>query len=180
MGEIQVVPPVCPVAGLLVSSPALFAQAQQALCGLLGAVQAASPVMAFIHTQYYAEEMGAQLWRQFLVFERLHPAEQLVEWKCASNRWERELGFNGQGGRRVNIDPGYLAPGKLVLASTKDHEHRLYLGRGIYAEVTLRVRNKRFYAWEWTYPDYAEATAFFESGYREYLKKLAGAKPETA
>jgi hypothetical protein len=44
---------------------------------------------------------------------------------------------------------------KLVLASTKDHGHRVYLGQGIYAEVTLQYRGGRFQPWPWTYPDYA-------------------------
>jgi hypothetical protein len=59
-----------------------------------------------------------------------------------------------QGQRRVNIDPGYLDLAKVVLASTKDHSHRLYIGEGIFAEVTLRYRQRAFQVWEWTYPDY--------------------------
>jgi hypothetical protein len=42
----------------------------------------------------------------------------------------------------------------MVLATTKDYSHRIYLGQGIYAEVTLRYRRGAFHPWEWTYPDY--------------------------
>jgi hypothetical protein len=57
-------------------------------------------------------------------------------------------------GRAVNIDPGYISLGKLVLASTKNHGHRLYVGQGVYAEVTLTYQRGRFRPWPWTYPDY--------------------------
>jgi hypothetical protein len=52
------------------------------------------------------------------------------------------------------LDPGYLAPGKFVLASTKDHAHRLYLGQGIYGEVTLVFQGGKWLPQEWTYPNY--------------------------
>jgi len=55
----------------------------------------------------------------------------------------------------VNVDPGYVSLGKLVLASTKDHAHRLYLDRGVYGEVMLTYQQGCFRPWPWTYPDYA-------------------------
>jgi hypothetical protein len=57
----------------------------------------------------------------------------------------------------LNLDPGYLTAAKLVLASTKDHAHRLYLGQGIYGEVTLSYRQGHWQHREWTYPDYRRA-----------------------
>ena len=65
-----------------------------------------------------------------------------------------EEALASDGKRRINLDPGYISQSKLVLATTKNHGHRIYLGKGIYAEVTLRYRNKAFRPWEWTYPDY--------------------------
>lgn len=56
--------------------------------------------------------------------------------------------------RPLNLDPGYLTPAKLVLASTKDHAHRIYLRDGIFAEVTLVYRKGKWQPLEWTYPDY--------------------------
>jgi len=58
------------------------------------------------------------------------------------------------GKRRINIDPGFLSLGKLILATTKDQCHRVYLGRGIFAEVTLFYKRKTFNPWPWTYLDY--------------------------
>jgi hypothetical protein len=118
--------------------------------------------------------MGPGLLRQFLVFPALLSPDGLADWKIAAIALEATLGCSlDSAGRRINIDPGYLAPGKLVLASTKDHQHRIYLRSGIYAEITLRIRNNRFMTWEWTYPDYAEAVPFFNQAYQAYLKDLA-------
>ncbi|MDH5186329.1 MAG: DUF4416 family protein, partial [candidate division WOR-3 bacterium] len=66
--------------------------------------------------------------------------------------------------RRINLDPGILTLAKLVLATTKNYYHRIYLGKGIFAEVTLIYRNKQFEPLAWTYPDYRTDTAidFFQ------------------
>ena len=77
---------------------------------------------------------------------------QLSKIKVFTNRVENKLSLNSR--RQINIDPGYLDMAKLVLASTKDYKHRIYLDRGIYAEITLFYRDKTFQPWEWTYPDY--------------------------
>ncbi len=74
--------------------------------------------------------------------------------------------------RRVNLDPGYLIASKLVLATTKDFAHRIYLGQGIYGEVTLNYR--RGQGWQphpWTYADYRSPLAleFFALVRKEVL-----------
>ena len=71
--------------------------------------------------------------------------------------------------RPVNLDMGYVDGGKLVLATTKDYAHRLYLGAGIYGEVTLRWRAGAFEPWEWTYPDYRSGH------YREFFAQVRAA-----
>ena len=39
-----------------------------------------------------------------------------------------------------------------MLASTKDHTHRIYLRDGIFAEITLFYRHGRWEHHEWTFP----------------------------
>ena len=68
------------------------------------------------------------------------------------NKIEAKNSFSGK--RVINIDPGYLDLSKLVLFSTKDYTHRIHVGSGIFAEVTLFYKDKNFTAWPWTYPDY--------------------------
>jgi len=61
----------------------------------------------------------------------------------------------------------------VVLASTKNNQHRLYLGEGIWAEVTLRYRNKTYTPWEWTFRDYRlESTIRFFNDLRSLYRKM--------
>jgi hypothetical protein len=108
----------------------------------------------FSWTDYYEKEMGEDLIKRFYCFRDLIARETLPAIKLATNALEME--YVEHSGRRVNIDPGYLSRDKLVLASTKDFFHRLYLGDGIYGEVTLHFRREVFRHFSWTYPDYQE------------------------
>ncbi len=178
MGDIVVPEPVRPLAGLLCTVPEELALILSALSRLWGAINRQSQVQPFAYTRYYESEMGPDLWRQYVVFDGLFPSERLVEWKRLTNDMEQRFGLNGRQGRRVNIDPGYLAPGKLVLASTKDFAHRLYLGQGIYGEITLKIEKRKFTSWPWTYPDYADMAPFFDEAYQDYLTALKSARPQ--
>jgi hypothetical protein len=124
--------------------------------------------------------MGVPLIKRFFAFERLIDPARLPEIKCLTNAWERQYAEDvGRSAtpsyvatRPLNLDPGYLELAKLVLASTKDHAHRIYLSQGIYAEVTLQYRLKA--GWQpqpWTFPDYRRADyhEFFDRC-REYLR----------
>ncbi|MEI8217519.1 MAG: DUF4416 family protein, partial [Elusimicrobiota bacterium] len=59
----------------------------------------------------------------------------------------------------MNIDPGYVTPAKVVLASTKDYSHRIYLSDGIYAEVTMMFQKGSYVFLPWTYSDYQSKAA---------------------
>jgi hypothetical protein len=121
--------------------------------------------------------MGADLKKQFIACERLIDPGELARIKRETNHWEAEYATLGRHPepRPLNLDPGYITPAKLVLASTKDHAHRIYLKDGIFAEVTLAFRHHQWQPMEWTYPDYrrADYQAFF-TRCREYLLTLRG------
>ena len=129
--------------------------------GEFGRIAMTSSSFLFTETDYYTSEMGSDLTRVWLGFRKLIEQDDIVDLKLRTNRLEEGLAVDGK--RRVNLDPGYLTPGKVVLASTKDNQHRVYLGRGIYGEVTLRYRGGSYRPWEWTYRDYRreEAVRFF-------------------
>ena len=152
----------------------LFEQAKLKLEERYGAVDYVSPIMPFsCYTDYYEPEMGSALSRQFISFEKLIDPLDIVPIKLVTN--QIELVF-GSPNRIINLDPGYVSNAKLVLATTKDYQHRLYLGQGIYAEVTLRFRQGKFEPYEWTYPDYRtpEYLNIFNqirSIYNEQIKK---------
>jgi hypothetical protein len=168
--------------GLLGADMDLLKRTRQLLRRRYGDTDLESDVRPFDYTDYYESEMGPDLQRWFLAFETLIAPERLVEIKHETNALEAELAeqlLDPLISRPVNIDPGYLELGKLVLATTKDASHRLYLGRGIHAEVTLQYRSQGWHALPWTYPDYAAADfhPYFDQ-VRERLKQQRSAAHE--
>jgi hypothetical protein len=146
-----------------------LAEIEDGLQHQFGAIDVRSVPFPFTQTTYYEREMGAGLRRVYITFDALIASAELIVMKHTTNRLEAEWA-TASGNRRVNLDPGYLDLAKVVLASTKDHAHRLYLGAGIYAEITLRYSRKQFQAWDWTYPDYRlpATRAFFERVREQY------------
>ncbi len=145
------------------------------LSAVAGSVALQSDTLQFRHTAYYSREMGHALVRQWYAFDKLIDPGLLIDLKHLTNQLER-MSLNEHGGRTINIDPGLLSMSNIVLASTKNYAHRIYCGKGIYAEVTLIYQEKTFKPLAWTYPDYREQSAhdFFCSA-REILKeKLKG------
>jgi hypothetical protein len=127
---------------------------------LWGAPELVSSPVPFTLTDYY-RDIAPRLLRRFIAFEGLVPAGGLAGWKLASIAVEAE----SRTPRIVNIDPGYVDGARLVLASTKDHAHRVYLRDGIHAEVTLRFRFGKWTPFDYTFPDFASGV------YNEFLSK---------
>ncbi len=156
MGIVTTPQPVKAVIGVLTAEPCLLSTVYLELTQRLGPIDFTSELLPFASTNYYAAEMGPDIHRQFISFERLIDAGTLAEIKLFTNKVEQNFRIKKPEGdaRRVNLDAGYLCLAKLVLASTKDHAHRIYLCDGIYAEITPRFYRKTFQPWEWSYPDY--------------------------
>ena len=167
--------------GMISSREDLFAEARDALAEAFGPADAESDLYAFDFTHYYDAEMGAPLWRKFVSFAGLASPECLADAKIRTNNIEadfaerhaRDLGVQ----RPINLDVGYVAPGKLVLASLKDYAHRIYLSRGVYAEVTLQYRAGQWQSLPWTFPDFASGRYdAFLTGTRQRLRDATRAE----
>jgi hypothetical protein len=127
----------------------------EALADRVGPVDMVSAWMPFDYTRYYEDEMGGPLYRRMLAFAGLIEQDGLAGIKLITNQLEREY---TKGDRRgINIDPGYLTPERLVLATGKNFTHRIYLKEGIFADLTLIYTKGDFQTLPWTYPDYADA-----------------------
>ncbi len=167
--------PVLFFTGVLAANTEHLAAARALLERHWGHIHAESPVWPFDHSTYYQEQTGEAILRTFFAFEGPFRRELLAERKLESNRFERELAASAPAcglSRPVNLDPGYLAPEKIVLASCKNFAHRIYLGSGVFAEVTLLYRHNRFEALEWTFPDYAAGRYFpFFTGLRRTMMR---------
>ncbi|MBN1809507.1 MAG: DUF4416 family protein [Planctomycetes bacterium] len=139
-----------------------------------GPVILSTPEEVFPWARYYEPEMGEGIRRSYMFFDALIPRNRLAEIKLATNAVEGVLrAAGGRAGRPVNLDPGYVTPENLVLATTKSRPHRIYLGSGIYGESTLGFEKGRYHPWPWTYPDYARPVlAPFFLAARNILKDL--------
>ena len=136
------------------SDPVLYDETKLLLENKFGPIEIISAIYNFDFTQYYFKEMGSGLKKQLLGFERLIAPDKLHDCKLTTNEIENKFSVNGN--RKLNIDPGYLSAGKVVLATTKNFDHRIYLGKGIYGDVHLRYRGGKFHFNYWTYPDYRD------------------------
>ncbi|KJU85414.1 GTP-binding protein [Candidatus Magnetobacterium bavaricum] len=158
--------------GLLYFNSVVCDVAIGALAGAFGRVALQSEEFQWDYYRHYADELGHPIYRCFIVIEGLFDSGAIADVKCRTNELENDLSISGK--RQVNIDPGYITLAKVVLASTKNYAHRVYLRDGIYAEVTLLYNTRGTYMSHlFTYPDYKEpATIKFLLQARKTLKKL--------
>jgi len=173
MGGIASHQPVLRIMAVFSRYPAAIDWAEKTAVDNWGAIALQSERFEFTDTEYYQPSMGDELLKTFFAFEELIDPTELTTAKIDSNNWEDQYRQNSDHAeaRPLNLDPGYISLAKLVLATTKDRDHRLYLGKGIYAEVTLHFQARQWQKHPWTYPDYQrpEFQSFF-SECREYLK----------
>lgn len=122
---------------------------------IVSAIDLRSPTIPFTATDYYQNEMGAPLLRGFVSFREWQPPERLAEIKIATMRLEETLAVAGR--RRVNLDPGYLSEANVIIATAKNHYHRVPLAAGIYAHMEYVLKDGRIGFLPWTYPDFKTA-----------------------
>jgi len=103
-------------------------------------------------TNYYQKEMGNSLWKKYYSYEKIISLEKIYKYKHESNEIENEFKSNEK--RNINLDPGYITLFNFSLLTTKGYSHRIYLENGIYSEITLLFKNKKYEFLPWTYPDY--------------------------
>jgi hypothetical protein len=144
----------------------------------------------FDYTTYYNLEMGDILKKKFYAFENLILESKLAEIKVSTNDIEKQFSENNC--RKINLDPGFVDLAKVVLASAKDFSHRIYIGKGIFAEITLMYSNSKkdkklisenveiekyslnYKFLPWTYPDFKSENylKFFEEARIFYKNKI--------
>ena len=146
--------------------------------GYFGPVNWISENFIFNRTRYYEREMGWPLHRRFIAFSELIRPDSIVDIKLMTNKIENDHLIDNK--RKINIDPGYISLERLVLATGKNYTHRIYLGKGIYADLTLIFHSGTFMPLAWTYPDYSDekVIACFNALRDDYLQQLRGKEGE--
>ena len=147
-------PPVFRVCSCLTGRPELLAVVEAELASVFGEIALKSVPFAFDTSEYYRPELGEGLLRIWYGFRDLCAAERLVEARLTTGEIEDRLAVEGR--RRVNLDPGYLDLGKLVLASLKEAPDKVYMGEGVWAHTCLQFRDGKFTAPDHSFPDFMD------------------------
>jgi len=168
MWEIKEPDPVKLIIGILAADKDCLARAVEVLAESFGKIDLISPAWNFNQTAYYKDELGENILKQFVTFEKLIDPGTLAEIKHRTNKLEEALAESLaiKLPRPVNLDPGFIEPSKHVLASTKNFSHRIYIGDNMYAEVTLMFSKGSWQSFVYTFPDYKETR------YHEFLSKV--------
>ncbi|MHC4418612.1 MAG: DUF4416 family protein, partial [Planctomycetota bacterium] len=168
MWETKEPKPVKLIVGVLAADENCLQAAIEALSGQFTDLDLQSDVWPFTQTDYYNEETGQHILRQFVSIDKLIDPGELAEIKHKTNKIEQTLAkqLNMPLPRPVNLDPGIIEPAKLVLATTKNYSHRIYIGKKMYAEVTLIFDKGTWQPLRYTYPDYKQPC------YHEFFTKV--------
>ena len=156
MWELKEPKPAKLIIGILAANRQCLHTAVEALTSKFGRTDFVSNVWQFTQTDYYKDQTGEHILRQFVSTEHLIAPALLAKIKHRTNKLEQKLAAKLALPlpRPVNLDPGIIEPSKLILASTKNYSHRIYIGKKMYAEVTLIYDKGKWKAFDYTYPDY--------------------------
>jgi hypothetical protein len=184
MWKLNVPKPVKLIIGILAADHKCVYTAADILADKFGRIDFTSDIWPFDKTDYYRDQTGSRILRQFISIERLIDPGKLAKIKHKTNRLEQKLAktLALPLPRPVNLDPGIIEPSKLVLATTKNYSHRIYIGRKMYAEVTLIFDKGRWQTMNHTYPDYRQQCYFdfFEKVRVRLLEQLKLSRLEKA
>lgn len=173
MASIRNVEPVIRFCAVISRHAELRGRAIQRIADAWGAAWTQSPEIDFEAGGFYTMTMGDELKKTLVAFDGFVDPANLADWKLQTNDWETELakGLGYPESRPLNLDPGYMTQAKLVLATTKDRDHRIYLRDGMFAEVTLTYVGKQWQHHRWSYPSYrTDEVAQFANDCRRRLR----------
>ncbi len=154
------------------SDESLLHNIKSELVSLYGNVLDESDVYRFDFTDYYKNEMGSSLKKFFVVFEKLIGPAELPPVKIRTN--SIEIRYSVSNRRKVNLDPGYFTVHHLILASCKPRPHRVYLDKGVYADMVLVFQRSSCFLFRHTFPDFREkhVQEFFLEQRNKLLKAI--------
>ena len=142
------------IVGIIYNNPSAYERAIDMLVAEFGEIDAESERFSFSKefSGYYDDELGGEGMRVILSFKEPVDASRQAEIKEMTNEMERTLSEDGK--RKINLDPGFINHGRLMLATTKNAGFRIPLKNGIYTELTLFWAKGAWHKLPWTYRDY--------------------------
>ena len=154
MSELTNPVPVNLIIAVMYTDESLMTEVRDIIQKKYGPVDKTSEIFVFSDiSPYYDPEMGAGIKKVIFSFEKTVARDFLVEVKLDCVNIEKQYSENGK--RNINLDPGLISLENFILATGKNYSHRIYLGKGVFAEVTLMFGKKNeIKELPWTYRDY--------------------------
>lgn len=181
MAETRIIEPVVRICAVISRHATAIDWATQRLAEHWGGLALRADPIPFEANGFYTSTMGEGLSKVLVMLAGFVDPGGLADWKHQAIDWENEYAADHDHTepRPLNLDPGYVTQAKFVLATTKDRDHRIYLHRGMFAEVTLNYVGKQWVHHRWTYPSYrlAEVAQFSQvcrDHLREHLQAIDG------
>ena len=142
------------IIGVIYHDEKIYEQAIKMLTEEFGPIEDESERFSFSEefSNYYDSEIGGEGMRVILSFRDTVEPDRQAQIKQFTNSIEAAL--STEGNRRINLDPGFINHGRLVLATTKNASFRIPLSDGIYTELTLFWARGKWQKLPWTYRDY--------------------------
>ena len=142
------------IVGVIYNDLEVYEKALAMLKNAFGEIDGESERFSFSKdfSSYYDDELGGEGLRVIFSFKEPVDASRQAEIKEMTNEMERILSEDGN--RRINLDPGFINHGRLMLATTKSAGFRIPLKNGIYTELTLFWAKGEWHKLPWSYRDY--------------------------
>lgn len=167
------------IIGVIYSSDEVLREALDILVSEFGEIDGVSEEFSFSRefSDYYDEELGGEGLRRIYSFKDTVAPDRQAEIKELTNDIEKRLSVDVK--RKINLDPGFINHGRLMLATTKAAGFRVPLKNGIYTELTLFYARGGWHKFPWSYRDYqSERVQRFLTEVRE--KYLAARREKMA
>ncbi len=154
MGAILDFEPEKLIIGIIYNDRAVLDSALAELVSEFGEYDNATEEFSFSKefSTYYDEEIGGEGLRRIYSFKRLVDPSRQADIKELTNALEAKFSIDGN--RKINIDPGFINHGRLMLATTKPAGFRIPLKNGIHTELTLFYARGEWHKFPWSYRDY--------------------------
>lgn len=161
------------IVGVIYNDPEILKEAMKILTEEFGEIEDCCEEFSFSEefSTYYDEEIGGEGRRRIYSFKNTVDPSRQAEIKKRTN--EIEAQFSVDGNRKINLDPGFINHGRLMLATTKNAGFRIPLADGIYTELTLFYARGEWHKLPWTYRDYQSERVqrFITSARESYLRE---------
>jgi uncharacterized protein DUF4416 len=176
VGATHAHPPVKLLMAILTRDVQVMEEIERRLVKHYGPIEDRSEIFLFTFRAPFQREMGENLKKRILCFEQLLPIEKFPDVKKVTNdlEWEYREHLEHRSRRMINLDPGYLTLSKVLLASTRNYSHHVYLKDGVYGELLLRFHRGTLRNLPWTHTDYRThlAHSFFTKVRDRYDSQL--------